>query len=71
MKALVRTELVGGPHDGAFLESDHYTYDFPIPPPIQLRPPSADELMRLPQIQVHRYRRTKRTKMTYEGVFTR
>ena len=71
MTPMCRTELVGGPHDGAFMESGHYTYDFPIPPPIQLGAPSADELM-TPQMQVHRYRRrTERTKMTYEGVFTR
>jgi hypothetical protein len=71
VNALVRTELVGGQHDGAFLESDHYTYDFPISSPIQLRPPSADELMRPTQMQVHRYRRTERLKMRYEGVFMR
>jgi hypothetical protein len=71
VKAIVRTELIGGPHDGAFLESDHYIYDFPIPPPIQLTPPSDDELMRPPRMKVHRYRRTERTKMLYEGVFTR
>ena len=71
MNALVRTELVGGPHNGAFLESDHYTYDFPRPPPIQLGEPSEDELMRPLPMQVHRYRRTEMAKMTYEGVFTR
>ena len=71
MTPMVRTELVGGPHDGLFIESDHYTYDFPIPPPVQFAPPREDELMQPPRMQVHRYRRTERTKMTYDGVFTR
>ncbi len=71
MKTVVRTELVGGPQDGAIVETANLTWDVPIIEPLSLTPPSMDSLMRSPKLRVHRYQRTAKNRMTYEGIFKR
>ena len=66
-EGMPRTELLGGPQDGAVVDVDYFYWDIPMPLPL---PALAGE-MRPPLIKVARYRRISETRMRFEGVVMR